>query len=481
MSVKKFKLPNKGLSEKDLFNEMKEKRKEDARWQEGKTFSLVFYPGAEALSVLKKAYLEFFSENALNPTAFPSLRQMETEVVAMTANLFNPTGKTAGSMTSGGTESILLAIKTCRDYYRKKRPDITEPEVVMPTSAHPAFDKGFHYFGLKVVKVPVKNDYLADAKAMESAITKNTIMIIGSAVSYPQGVVDPIKELSKIAQKHKLWLHVDACIGGLVLAFKRQLGKKVPDFDFKLPGVHSLSVDLHKYGYAAKGASVILYKDSELRRHQFFVTTDWPGGIYPSPTVTGTRPGGAIAAAWAIMKFLGVDGYKKLTRDLLDTTDSIKDAVAQIPGVKILGEPAMTIMGMGSDELDVYQIGDHLLERGWMLDRQQNPACLHLTISPAHIEAKERFIQDLRWAVDEARKSSAGKKMDSFQVGLVSTLARVLPKPVTTKLMKAATKATTSKGGAKKSAAMYGMMGALPNKGDVKEMVLTFMDKMFSP
>jgi len=287
-------LPPKGIPADDVLSAMLELREHDARWQDGKTWSLVYHAGDELIEFVKEAYTMFFSENGLNPTAFPSLKKFEAEVVAMTASLLGGGKETVGNMTSGGTESILMAVKTAREWARAKNSANIAPEMVLPETAHPAFEKAAHYFSVKPVRVPVGANFRADVAAAKAAITPNTVLMVGSAPSYPQGVVDPIPELAQIAQEKGLLFHVDACVGGFMLPFVRKLGYAVPDFDFRVPGVTSMSADLHKYAYTAKGASVILYKKKTLRRHQYFVYTDWSGGIYASPIMTGTRPGGAI-------------------------------------------------------------------------------------------------------------------------------------------------------------------------------------------
>lgn len=284
-------LPASRKPAEEVLNTMRRIRANDAKWREGKTWSLVFHAGDEVTALLQEAYGLFFSENGLNPMAFPSPKRFEAEVVAMIADLLGGDGQTAGNMTSGGTESLLLAVKTARDWARAKKPAIKEPEMILPSTAHPALDKAAHYFSVKPVHVPVGADFRADVPALKEAVTPNTILMVGSAPSYPQGVVDPIREIAQVAQENGALCHVDACVGGFMLPFVRQLGYEVPDFDLGVPGVTSISVDLHKYAYAAKGASVILYKDGDLRRHQFFVQSDWSGGIYASPTMAGTRPG----------------------------------------------------------------------------------------------------------------------------------------------------------------------------------------------
>lgn len=474
-----MKLPNHRTRAEEVLAAMRAAREKDARWKEGRAFSLVFYAGDEILDVLKEAYTMFFSENGLNPMAFPSLKKFEAEVVAMTAGLVGGDAETAGNMTSGGTESLLLAVKTAREWARANRPSITAPEMILPATAHPALDKAAHYFSVKPVHVPVDANFRADVRAVEAAITPNTILLVGSAPSYPQGALDPIVELGQVARAHDLLLHVDACVGGMMLPFVRRLGYPVADFDLSVPGVTSLSVDLHKYGYAAKGASVILYKTHALRRQQFFVHTDWPGGIYASGTMLGTRPGGAIAAAWAIMNLLGEEGYLAVADTVMKTATRIREGIQATPGLKVLGDPVMSVMAIGSDGLNVYEVGDELTARGWYLDRQQFPASLHLTVNYAHAASAEQFLDDLARAAQRARQFSFGKLANSLQVGLVQAATRLLPEKGVSNLVERAS-AVLGKGSGvpQRSAAMYGMMASLPNRGDVNELVLDLLDGM---
>jgi len=474
-------LPRHGRSREELLQEMRALRSSDVNWQDGRVFSLVFPAGGEALQLLKDAYTLYFSENALNPTAFPSLRRMETEVIAMSATLLGSQGQVVGNMTSGGTESILMAVKTARDWARAERPDITAPEMVLPRSAHPAFDKAGHYFGVRAVHTPLTPDFQADVAAIRQAITPNTILLIGSAPSYPQGVVDPIPELAALAQEHGLLCHVDACVGGFMLPFVRRLGYPVPEFDFAVPGVTSLSADLHKYGYAAKGASLILYRDAALRRHQLFAYTDWPGGIYASPTMGGTRPGGAIAAAWAIMNYLGEEGYLKLAGEVMAVTRQIQDGVAAIAGIEVLGRPVMSVMALGSSKVNVYEVGDEMGLRGWHLDRQQFPPSLHLTINPAHVRQTDAFLHDLQAAVRAARRLSPQRLVGSAAVRAANLASRALPAPLVSRLMAGASTRLGGDGLPGRSAPMYGMMGTLPNRGDLRELVLDLVEQFTRP
>jgi glutamate/tyrosine decarboxylase-like PLP-dependent enzyme len=458
---------------------MRALRKKDAKWREGKTWSLVYHVDDEVTEFLKEAYTMFFAENGLNPMAFPSLKRFEAEVVSMTAGLLGGE-EAAGNMTSGGTESILMAVKTAREWARAKHPVKTAPEMILPQTAHPAFEKAAHYFSVKAVHIPVHEDYRADVEAARAAISPQTILMVGSAPSYPQGVVDPIVELAQVAADHNLLFHVDACVGGFMLPFVRKLGYPVPDFDFRVPGVTSISVDLHKYAYAAKGASVILYRDRELRRHQFFVHTDWSGGIYASPTMTGSRPGGAIAAAWAIMNHFGEEGYLTIADTVMKTVTRLRQGIGEIDGIDVLGDPAMSVLAIGSDRMNIYEIGDELTLSGWHMDRQQFPPSLHLTVTHAHAQVADKFLNDLARAVVRARRSRVVRLSNSAKVALVRNAGKLLPARWMSALASRASSLTGLDGATvpKRSAAMYGMMASLPNRGDLNEIVLDILDQL---
>ena len=475
-------LPARGFTRESIFDVMQNARARDVNWHAGRVFSLVFHAGDDVRQVAQQAYDLFFSENGLNPTAFPSLRKFETEVVAMVAALLGGDSTVVGNMTSGGTESILMAVKAARDYCRKFRPEISAPEIVLPVTAHPAFDKAAHYFDVKLVRTPVTREFRADVDALRNALSQNTILIVGSAPQYAHGVVDPIGQMAELAQEKNILMHVDACVGGMMLPFARKLGYAIPDFDFAVPGVTSLSVDLHKYGYAAKGASVILYRTRELRRAMMYVTTEWPGGIYASPTMLGTRPGGAIAAAWAVLNYLGEDGYLYITNVVMKTVELLRAGIAQIEDIKVLGNPDMSVMALASDTLDIYQVGDELTARGWHLDRQQFPPCLHMTVNYAHAQSAELFLNDLQDAVAAAKKMNARKFADRALVNAANSAARVLPAEWLSKLMRGASSMLGSGAtGGGRSAAMYGMMGTLPNRGDLHELVLDLVEGFTTP
>ena len=442
MARPKVILPKNGISEEEVLKEMEEKRKDYINWRNGKVWSLVYHATDEHTEMLKKAYTMFFSKNALSPMAFPSLRMFETEVISMAVDLFNGDKRCCGSMTSGGTESLLMAIKTYRDWAEEKFPNIKKPEVVVPSSAHPSFDKAAEYFKVKLVKVAVDSEtHRADVNAMKNAITENTILIVGSACDFPRGVVDPISELGILAQERGIGLHIDACLGGFMLPFVKKLGYEVPDFDFSVPGVTSISADVHKYGYGAKGASTILYRKERIWKHQFSVYTDWTGGIYISPSMRGTRPGGAIAAAWAAMKHLGRDGYLNLAKIVMDASKKLINGINQIPELYIIGEPVMSVFSFTSDKIDIYQLGDRLDKKGWHLDRIQFPNALHMMVNPHHTEIVDTFLKDLRETVNDVVQNP-GESTDG-------------------------------------DAAIYGMVASLPDRDKVKDYIVNFLKSQY--
>jgi len=324
-------LPESGMDREEILELMEKfKEIEASKWQDGFVSGAVYHGNAAHIDFMNRVYAINSQSNPIHPDIWPSASKFEAEVVAMTAHMLSAdqtSDEIVGTVTSGGTESILLAMKTYRDWAREAK-GIRKPEIIAPTTAHAAFTKAGDYLGIKVVRIPVGEDFRADVQATREAINENTIALVGSAPAFPHGIVDPIEELSELASQYELGFHTDACLGGFILPWAEKLGYEVPLFDFRLPGVTSISVDTHKYGYAAKGTSVILYRDSDLRRHQFFVYTDWPGGIYPSPTIAGTRPGGAIAAAWAIMNRLGQEGYLQIADTVMETTTRLKEGIA---------------------------------------------------------------------------------------------------------------------------------------------------------
>ncbi|HXK26243.1 MAG TPA: aminotransferase class V-fold PLP-dependent enzyme [Myxococcota bacterium] len=398
-------LPRHGSDWPALEARMREYAAGDVDWRSGRAAVYVFHAGEDVLRVARDAYALFQSENALGPLAFPSLRRMEQEVVEIGLSLLHAPDGACGNMTSGGTESIFLAVKACRDEARAggSRADL----LVLPRSAHPAFDKAAGYLDLRCVRVPVAADLRADVAAMAHAAADDALMLVGSAPCFPYGVIDPIEELAAIARERNVWLHVDACVGGYLAPFARMNGVALPPFDFEVPGVRSISADLHKYGYAAKGASTLFHRDEAQRAHQIFDFHDWPAGGMTTPTAAGTRPGGAIAAAWAVLHYLGEDGYREKARAVCATRERIAHGVAA-QGLRLLGDPRLGIVAYTADDLDVFAVWGRLARRGWMTALLTSPKAIHLMLSPAHAQVADAYLADLAQALAEVRAGASG-------------------------------------------------------------------------
>ncbi len=400
-------LPKQGIPGDEVLEQLRVLGGHDVNWREHRAFGLVYHHSAGHTRLMQEAHNLFLSANGLNPMAFKSLRRMEHDVVRISVDLFHGDDAAVGTMSSGGTESILLAMLAYRQHARSHRKWIRHPEVIVPESAHAAFYKAGGYFDIKVVSVPLQKDYRADVDAMAARINRNTIALVGSAPCYPYGVIDPIAEIAALGLKHGLPVHVDACLGGFLLPFVERLAPEeriaeIPPFDFRVPGVTSISADLHKYGYAAKGASVILYSDMAYLRHQFSLSTDWCGGIYASPTLAGTRPGGAIAGAWAALHSLGEDGYVSNARAAMETAKTFIAGINAVPELAVLGNPPVTIVayGGGGPEVGAYAVGDQLEARGWHVDRLQRPESLHMILNPGHLRVADTYLADVRDAVE---------------------------------------------------------------------------------
>ena len=403
-------LPETGQSWDALRAEMIELGKGDVDWRGARTAVYVFNPGEDVMQVAKEAYALYQSENGLGPAAFPSLAKMEREVIEMGLDLLHGPEGACGNMTSGGTESIFMAVKTCREEARSRGVDTLGGEILVPRSAHPAFDKAAHYLDLKVIRVPVAKDLGADVGAMANAITDRTIMLVGSAPCFPYGVIDPIEALGDLAAHRGIWLHVDACVGGYFAPFARMNGLPVAAFDFEVPAVRSISADLHKYGYAAKGASTVFHRSEEQREFQIFRFDDWPAGGMQTPTAAGTRPGGAIAGAWAVMHYLGVAGYREKARMVTDTREKLMREIRAIEGLCTFGDPLLGLFSYGADESDPqapdpFAIWKRVAERGWFTGLVTEPRGIHLMLSPAHEQVADEYLADVREAADEVRAS----------------------------------------------------------------------------
>jgi sphinganine-1-phosphate aldolase len=398
-------LSDAGMPADTIFNRLDELKAGDVRWRDGRAFTLAYYAGADVLAVAEEAYRRYATENALNTDAFPSLRTIQSDVVGIVSDWLNGGDQAAGFMTTGGTESILLAVKAARERGRKER-GISQPNLVLPASAHAAFEKGCYYFGLESRRVPVTATWRADVAAMEALIDDNTVLVVGSAPQYPQGVIDPIPEIAALAAGRDINCHVDACMGGVTLTYLERLGEPVPPWNFAVPGVTSISVDLHKFGYTAKGASVIVHRNKALRSHQTFVTNNWLGGLYGSSGVLGTKGGGSMAAAWAVMNYLGNDGYMRLTAAARSACQELAAEVASISELSLRAEPQSTLLAFGAADdslIDVFAVADALWKRGWYLDRQGPPPSLHCTVNAVHDGLIDEFVGDLKAAIGEAQ------------------------------------------------------------------------------
>jgi glutamate/tyrosine decarboxylase-like PLP-dependent enzyme len=400
-------LPATGRTWNDLEREMDELRRDDLDWRRGRHAAFIWYATEEIEQVARDAYAKFMTENGLGARVFPSLRRMEEDVVAIVAGLVDGDDTVAGNMTSGGTESIFLAAKAARDWARANRPSVSRPAIVAPFSAHPGINKAAHYLGMDVARVPVAEDFRADPAAMSAAITPDTVMLYASAPAYSLGVIDPIAALGRLAQERGLWLHVDACVGGVLAPFVRRLEYPVPEFGFRLTGISSISADLHKSGYAAKGASVILFGDDERRKFAGYEFEDWPSGLYSTPTFPGTRPGGAIAAAWAVLHYLGEEGYLRIAETVMRARDRFIEGLTRIDGLHVWGEPDLWAVAFGADGYDILAVADAMNARGWYVGRVREPRGIHLMITPVHAPVIDEYLDDLAACAAEVRRSAA--------------------------------------------------------------------------
>ncbi|KAI0689368.1 PLP-dependent transferase [Cerioporus squamosus] len=387
-----------------------DEQSEHAHWDEGKVSGAVYHGGEDLQKIIVAAFDRYCVSNPLHP-------DMEAEIVAMVLKMYNnPSG--AGCTTSGGTESIIMAVKTYRDWARATK-GITEPEIVVPISAHAAFDKGAAYFGIKVHTIPVDAETRqVDIKRVRRAINTNTILVlqlVGSAVNFPDGCQDDIVALGQLASKHNIGLHVDCCLGSFIMPFLTEAGFPVRPFDFTVKGVTSISCDTHKYGFAPKGNSVIMYKDAALRRFQYYVNPDWVGGVYASPSIAGSRPGALIAGTWATLQYMGHNGYLESCKSIVGAAKTIAHRIrTEIPELRVLGDPpasvvAFTVAHGSANSLDVLEVGDAMSKKGWHLNAISNPAAVHIACTRLTVPVVDNFIADLKDAVREAQLAPSGK------------------------------------------------------------------------
>ncbi|MFK7931143.1 MAG: aspartate aminotransferase family protein [Myxococcota bacterium] len=406
-----MRIPQTGKPAEAVLAEIETFRGGDLSWRSGRAFGYVYNAGDGIEALGKEAYTRFLTENALDPTEFPSLLRFENEVVGMCIDHLGGDSDCVGNFTSGGTESILLAVKAARDSFHSTNPGVTA-QIVLARTAHAAFFKSAHYYGMEAVIVEVDGDtFRAIPADMEAAITPRTCMIVGSASEYGHGVIDPIPELGQIALRHGIRLHVDGCIGAFVLPFFRELGEPLTPFDFSVEGVTSISMDLHKYAYCPKGASVVLHRNKELRKHQIYICASWAGYTLANATVQSSKSGGPMAAAWSVMNHVGRDGYLEICRELLETRKKVVDDIDAIDGLRVLGDPKMCLVAFVSDdpEVDVFHLTDVMVGKGWYVQAQlsmtNNPANIHLTLTPANVPHMDAFMVDLAASVEACRNA----------------------------------------------------------------------------
>lgn len=407
--TKRSTLPATGRAPSDILAELRDMKGGDVDWKAGRAPLYVFKATDDAYEIGRAAFMEYFSENALGARrAFPSVKRMEDETVGIALELFHAPDAAEGFMTTGGTESIILAIQTCRDWARERRGDAGHRgNIVGAETLHPAFNKGAKLMDLEVRRAPVDRHLRMDLAAVEALIDDDTIMVVGSAPNFPFGMIDPIAELGRIAERRNVWLHVDACVGGYLAPFVRMAGRNVLDFDFKVPAVASLSADLHKFGFCPKPASTVFYRDADKARHHAFDADVWPNGRFLTSTIVGTRPAGGVAGAWATLQYLGADGYTRIAGQLMDFVDAYQAAIRATDGLKIHGQPDLSIVSFGSDELDIFRVAELMSEKGWLAGLTQKPRGIHRMMSMFHEPVLDEYLDDLRAAVGVVRQAPA--------------------------------------------------------------------------
>lgn len=414
MSSTRTRLRQQGIGWQGIEALMDEMAAGDERWREGRVPLYVFKATDAAYEVGRSAFFKFFGENALGgKRAFPSVGRMEREVVEMALDLFAAPEDAGGGMTTGGTESVFLAVRACRAWAREAKGRRTGFNIVAAASAHPAFDKAGDSMDLEVRRVPLRADFRADPDAMAAAADDDTIMLVGSAPCFPHGVIDPIAELGEAALRIGVWLHVDACVGGYLAPFVKRLGRGIPDFDFAVPGVRSLSADLHKFGFAPKPASTVLYRDAADFQRQIFDFDTWTYGRMTTSTLTGTRPAGGVAGAWAVFRHLGIDGYTEVAGELMAMVDDYVAGIEAIPGLKMHAQPDLTIINFGADAVDIFRVAEQMAEAGWVPGLTQRPKGMHAMLSMLHAPAREAWLADLARAVSAVRKEAGAATIEA--------------------------------------------------------------------
>ncbi|MFN8035381.1 MAG: aminotransferase class V-fold PLP-dependent enzyme [Acidimicrobiia bacterium] len=387
-----------GLPAAEILADLEARQGRDPSVHGARLFGLVYPTGrADLEALVEEVDRRYLFGNALNPFKFVELAALERELVDAVAGLLHVPEGGGGTMTSGGTESILMSMLVNRERARAR--GVERPQILAPYSAHPAYAKAAHYFDMDVVRIPLDTAFRADVRAAEELVGPSTAVVIASAFNYPHGIMDPVEELAALAAAHGVGCHVDACIGGFVLPFLERLGVDVPGWDFRVEGVTEISADVHKYGYCPKGASVIAHRDADWFERQVFLFSDWPAGLYGSPAMAGARPAAPIATAWAVVNHLGVDGYTELMRGLMETATKVREGIGGIDGLEIVGDPIGPVLSFRSASVDLDAVADVMDDRNWNVNRNTDPRGLHVMLSPAHATVADEFLADLRYAV----------------------------------------------------------------------------------
>ncbi|WP_457591670.1 pyridoxal phosphate-dependent decarboxylase family protein [Geoglobus sp.] len=401
--------PEDGAGVEDVLRMLHEMSEGDLDPLNGRMWGHTYYSGLEdVIEIVRRAYIMYMDKTMLDFTVYPSVLRMENEVIGFAREILGGDESVVGNFTYGGTESIMLAVKAAREKFRKESGSSSVPEIVLPDTAHPAFYKSAEYLGLKVVRVRTGEGWRIDGEAVNGAIGRNTCMVVCSAPNYPFGVVDDVKSVADICAEKDVWLHVDACLGGFILPFLKEVGQKIPPFDFSVDGVTSISADFHKFGYAPRGASAILYRDSSLREGQIFVMSSWPGYPLVNTAVLSTRSAGTLAATWAVMNHLGRKGYVELAGRVLNVRRKLEKALPEM-GFEIIGKPEASVLAFTHPSVDVFVLAEKMGEMGWYIQAQPGsavlgyPKCIHMTINPGHDRVVDEFLRDLGIAMKESK------------------------------------------------------------------------------
>lgn len=440
-------LPKVGMSPKEIqLTVRKLESLKRSSWEKGRLSGAVYHGGAQLLKLQTDMYGLYTVANQLHPDCFPAIRRMEAEVVSMVLKLYNAPEEACGTSTSGGTESLLLACLSAREKARVEK-GITQPEIIAPVTIHAGFNKAAHYFGMKLRHAPIDPQTAqVDLRAVESMIRPNTVLLAGSAPNFPHGAIDNIEGLGELAEKYGLPLHVDACLGSFYVPFLSKLGHDVPTFDFRVPGVTSISCDTHKYGFAPKGSSIIMYRNTALRHYQYFVCTDWTGGLYASPTLAGSRPGALMAGCWATLLYMGYDGYLKSAKTIRTAVDTLKAELTSSSilseNLSLIGDPQGPVVAFSSNVLNIYDLSDILSEQGWHLSALQNPPAIHIAVTRLTLPVVDELISALKIAVTKLIKEGSSKASDDTK-------------------------------------ALYGIAGSVKTAGIAERLALGFVDSLY--